>query len=192
MSFLDALLGRARAPKPVTDPLFALSTAEVSLRSEAGYAPAGRAGIVFRPAASHQFADAKQELNSLLELAAREMGSRLETNKDNYGYLWLLFTDSDWEDLVSLVHMAGTALTEEGFGEQLLAAVFRLEKEEGGRPLYLIYGYKRGRFYPFIPGPEAAREREEPEEMRIFALLERELPWEEDTSRWYPLWGCPV
>jgi len=88
--------------------------------------------------------------------------------------------------------MAGTPLSEEGFGEQLLAGVFRLEKEGEGGTLYLIYGYKRGKFYPFMPRPGGAKERDESGEMRVYALLERELPWEKDTSRWYPLWDCPV
>lgn len=192
MSFWDSLLGRFRPAKPVTDPLFALSTAWVSFGSETGYHPAGSAGIVLRPATSQQFSETQQRIRELLELMGGETGSKIQMQSDPYGYLWLLFRDPDWEDMVALVHMAGTSITEEGYGEQLLAAVFRLQQAGNGKTLFLIYGYKRGRFYPFIPRQAKEQERDQPEEMRVYALLENELPWEKDLQRWYPLWDCPV
>ncbi|MDN5347947.1 MAG: hypothetical protein PWP65_1511 [Clostridia bacterium] len=192
MGFLDALFGRARPPQPKIEPLFALSTAWVALQSKLGWVPAGRAGLVLKPATGHDFSEAAREVEGLLKLAGEEMGSRLEEKKDEYGYTWLLVQDKDWEDLVSLVHVAGQTLTEKGYGTQLLAAVFRMQREgEESPPLYLIFSYKRGKFYPFIPlGKD--RERDNAEEMRLYSLLEKELPWENDLSRWYPLWDCPV
>ena len=38
-----------------------------------------------------------------------------------------------------------------GYGDRLLAAVFSFE--EKGRPIYFIYNFKRGAYYPFVPAP---------------------------------------
>ncbi len=190
MSFLDALLGRTRVPPARTEPLFTLSTAVITLESDLGWHPGGRAGVVLRPAADSLYAGAQEETRELVSLAAQEMASGVEVKKDEFGYQWLLFADRDWEDLVALAHMAGQNLKENGAGDRLLAAVFRLEKE--GQVLYLIFSYKRGAFYPFIPVNDREKQRDNANEMRLAALMERELPWEKDMARWYPLWGCPV
>ena len=50
------------------------------------------------------------------------------------------------------MHAVAQGLEEQGFGPQLLAAVFRFEG--GKHPVYWIYGYKRGAFWPFVPTGE--------------------------------------
>ncbi|MDN5344503.1 MAG: hypothetical protein PWQ18_614 [Clostridia bacterium] len=190
MSFWDALLGRTRLPPAKTEPLFALSTAVITLESDLGWRPGGRAGVVLRPAEDSSYAGAREETEELVNLAAREMQSQVEVQRDEYGYQWLIFADQDWEDLVALAHMAGQNLKDTGAGDRLLAAVFRLQK--GGQVLYLIFSYKRGAFYPFIPVDEENKKRDNAAEMRLAALMDKELPWEKDYTRWYPLWGCPV
>lgn len=190
MSLWDALLGRTRVPPARTEPLFALSTAIITLESDLGWQPGGRAGVVLRPAEDSFYTGASEETEELVSLAAREMQGHLENRRDEYGYQWLIFADRDWEDLVALAHMAGQNLKEKGAGDRLLAAVFKLVK--GERVLYLIYSYKRGAFYPFIPVDEGGKKRDNAAEMRLAALMEKELPWEKDVTRWYPLWGCPV
>ncbi|WP_338819228.1 hypothetical protein MTCOM_06470 [Moorella thermoacetica] len=190
MSLLDALLGRTRVPPARTEPLFALSTAIISLEDDLGWHPGGRAGVVLRPAEDSFYARAQEETGELVALAALEMKGHVENQRDEYGYQWLIFSDQDWEDLVALAHMAGQNLKEKGAGDRLLAAVFKLEKDK--QVLYLIFNYKRGAFYPFIPLAGKDKERDNAQEMRLAALMEKELPWEKDFSRWYPLWGCPV
>ena len=37
-----------------------------------------------------------------------------------------------------------------------------------------------------------AQARDNEAEFRIKAQLARELPWEEDTARWFPLWDIPL
>lgn len=193
MSFWDAVLGRTRPVKPRMDPLFALSTALITIETELDWVPAGRAGVVLRPASSQDFRQAVDETESLLQMAVREMDSRSEILTDEYGYRWVIVSDPDWDDLVALVHIVGTTLQEKDFGEQLLAAVFRLgRREQPSAPCYLIYNYKRGTFYPFFPRSGQRQERDHGEEMHVYSLLEKELLWEKDLSRWYPLWGCPV
>lgn len=192
MGFFDALLGRSKPPPPKKEPLFALVTALVTLQVKLGWAIAGRAGLVFRPVSTQEFQEIAKELQELLKLAGEEMESKFETNEDEYNYQWFLFSDPDGEDLVTLVHLAAQTLSESGFGGQLLAAVFRFQDEnrhEKG-PLYLVFNYKQGKFYPFLP--QGNKKRNEAEEMRVYSALERELPWEKDLNNWYPLWGCPV
>ncbi|EQD47252.1 hypothetical protein B1A_14382, partial [mine drainage metagenome] len=70
----------------------------------------------------------------------------------------------------------------------LLASVFRLQEDNS--PTYLVYNYKRGRFYPFRPRGSA--DRDESREIQLSTLLRKALPIEEDLERWYPLWDCPV
>ena len=64
-------------------------------------------------------------------------------------------------------------LEEAGFGGQLLAAVFKFEG--GKEPVYWVYGYKRGAFWPFVPAGEG-KERDNAEELELKAKLEKELP----------------
>ena len=47
------------------------------------------------------------------------------------------------------INTVSTQLEGGGYGDRLLAAVFAFEEE--GRPLYFIYNFKRGAFYPFVP-----------------------------------------
>ena len=56
------------------------------------------------------------------------------------------------------LNTVSTELQGGGYGDRLLAAVFAFEEE--GRPLYFIYNFKRGTYYPFVPkGNAGARLR---------------------------------
>ncbi|HEY8498413.1 MAG TPA: hypothetical protein VIK90_04105 [Limnochordales bacterium] len=201
--WLDALMGRTRLVKPRPDQLFALSTARTTLEEQLGWVGAGRAGLCLKPVVTGDYAAAQRDLVDLVRMGAKESQSHLEVVQDSYRYTWLLMEDPDFEDLLTLVHMAAETLDEQGYGTQILSAVFRfkpggpmaLAPEPGADRLYLIYNYKRGRFYPFVPrgaGKGPADGRHESGELHAAALLSRELPIEPDPSRWYPLWDCPV
>ncbi len=199
MGFFDILFGRSRPRRARLDPLFALTTAALTFKTELGWVTRGRAGLVLRPVRSRDYRTTEKELRDLLELAIQETKTGLKIQTDEYRYRWIVFEDPDWDDLVSLIHLAGQTLAEKGYGTQLLAAVFPFKQEDDPEgkeeTLYLIFNYKRGVFYPFLPRGGAAapaKERDTAEETRIQAFLERELPWEKDLSYWYPLWGCPV
>ena len=125
----------------------------------------------------------------VLAVAARDSGSKVRRHEDTYGYTWLTIEDPDFEDLVTSTHLVSSELQARGFGEQLLAALFRFE---GGRhPVYLLYSYKRAKFWPFIPTGEDQK-RDNAEEIRLKNELEKELPMEEDLSRWFGLFDSPV
>ena len=126
-------------------------------------------------------------MQELLELAARESDSRIERTTDDFGFEWLVIRDEQFEDLVTTVHLVGSELAERGFGPQLLAAVFKFQ---GAKPLYWIYGYKRGAFWPFVPVGE--RDRDNAEELELKAKMEKELPIEPDISVWFGLFGAPI
>ena len=72
-----------------------------------------------------------------------------------------------------------------GYGDRVLAAVFAFE--ENGRPVYFIYNFKRGGFYPFVPDRASKAARLE-RELRLKAQLGRRAALEEDMTRWFPLW----
>ncbi len=93
------------------------------------------------------------------------------------------------EDLVATVHLVGSELKARGFGAQLLAAVFRFAG--GKHPVYFVYGYKRGAFWPFVPTGED-KQRDNAEELELKAKLEGEVPIEPDLSRWLALFDAPV
>ena len=91
--------------------------------------------------------------------------------------------------MVSL-NTLSTELQGGGYGDRLLAAVFAFE--ENGKPLYFIYNFKRGAFYPFVPAP-GDKQRDSERELRLKAQLGAEgVPFEEDMTRWFPLWEIPL
>ena len=188
MGIRDVLFGRKGLKQAKREALFALPSAAVTMEVELGLKPAGVAAVVFKPLSAGEFVRAENELQELLDVAARESSSRIERRSDDYGYEWLVVRDVHFEDLVTTVHLIGSELAERGFGEQLLAAVFRFEGGKG--PLYWIYGYKRGAFWPFVPTGE--RERDNAEELELKAKLEKELPIEPDISMWFALFGLPI
>ncbi len=189
MGLTDVLFGRKRLKDARTDPLYALSTARVTLEVELGLKSSGRAAVTFKPLSSSDFVRAENELQALLETVATESQSRVTRRHDEFGYEWLIVEDPELEDLVAAVHLVGSELHARGFGAQLLAAVFRFDG--GAHPVYLIYGYKRGAWWPFVPKGKD-KERDNAEELELKAKLERELPIEPDLSRWLALFDAPV
>lgn len=187
--FLDSLLGRSKPIKPRRDNLFALSNAYVTLTSALGMMPGERAGVCFRPPEAAAFARLKPDISRLLAISAKETESQAEMRTDSYGFLWAVLVDPEFEDLLATTHVVTQMLEDEGFGESLLAAMFKFTVDQ--RPVYLVYNYKRGTFYPFVPLPGEQR-RDNAYELRLRAALDKDLPMEPDLERWYPLWGAPV
>jgi hypothetical protein len=184
----DILAGRKKLPGPKDDRLFALTTAAVTLQVELGLKTAGAAAIAFKPQSSGEFRSAFDEVDKLVEAVAAQSGSQVERKTDEYGYDWLVVRDPQLEDLVGTAHTLAAELTAQGFGEQLLAAIFRFDG--GTNPVYFIYGFKRGAFWPFVPSGE--EQRDNATELELKAKLEKELPIEQDLTRWLALFDAPV
>jgi hypothetical protein len=188
VGLLDTLFGKKRLKGANLDQLFALSIARVGLEADQGLKPSGAAAVIFKPLSAGEFVRAENELQELLDLAATESKSEIRRQSDAYGYEWLVVRDPDFEDLVTTSHLVSSELQERGFGEQLLAALFRFDGEN--HPVYLIYGYKRAAFWPFVPTGKD-QERDNAEELRLKSELEKELPIEQDISRWFALFDAP-
>jgi len=55
---------------------------------------------------------------------------------------------------------------------------------------FLVYLFKRGTFYPFVPdGPE---HRDNAAELRLQSLVAGDLAVEPELDRWFPLWDLPL
>jgi hypothetical protein len=189
MGFLDALFGGGKKLKaPARDRLFAMVTAQVTFETGLGLKHRPAAGIVFQPLATVDFAGIVKETEELLQGAAEDTGTKIETADDQFGYRWMVLRDDDFEDLVVSVNLVSSQLEGGGYGDRLLAAVFAFEEE--GRPLYFIYNFKRGAYYPFVPKGE--RQRDTERELRLKAQVGAELPIEPELERWFPLWDIPL
>jgi hypothetical protein len=184
----DILSGRKKLPGPRDDRLFALTTASVTLQTELGLTTAGAAAISFKPQSSGEFRSAFDDVDKLVDAVAQQCGSTVERQTDDFGYDWLVVHDPDLEDLVATAHTLASELTAQGFGEQLLAAIFRFKGDQD--PVYFIYGFKRGAFWPFVPNGKETRDNAT--ELELKAKLEHELPIEQDLTRWLALFDAPV
>ena len=189
MRIFDVIFGRTRPVRSKLERLFAMSTAYVTLTMDLQLAPSGRAGICFRPLNSAQFAARQRELDELLQISGRTTDTVVHTHQDSFGFQWVTLEDPELEDLIATIHLVSSTLQDHGFGEQLLAAVFKFLDQ--GRPAYWIYNYKRGSFYPFVPRGQA-QERDNAAELRLQAAMQKELPIEPELERWHPLWGIPL
>jgi hypothetical protein len=185
----NILFGRKKLKEPAADRLFALTTAAVTLDVECGLKPAGAGAVIFKPLSAGEFTQADQDVEQLLDSVAGGFGSKLERKNDSFGFEWVVIRDPDLEDQVSSVHAVASELTARGFGAQLLAAAFRFEG--GEHPVYWIYGFKSGTFWPFVPTGEQ-QGRDNARELELKAKLEKELPVEQDLSKWLALFDAPI
>jgi hypothetical protein len=184
----DVLFGRKKLAEPKDDHLFGLVTAAVTLDTELGLKTAGVAAIAFKPQSSGEFRSAFDEVDQLIEAVAQQCGSKVERQSDEFGFDWVIIHDPDLEDLVATAHTLSSELTAKGFGSQLLAAMFKFDGAQN--PVYWIYGFKRGAFWPFVPiGKD---KRDNATELELKAKLEGELPIEQDLTAWLALFDAPV
>jgi hypothetical protein len=184
----DVLFGRKKLAEPKDDRLFGLTTAAVTLDTELRLKTAGVAAIAFKPQSSGEFRSAFDDIDQLVEAVAQSSGSQIERKSDEFGFDWIVVRDEQLEDLVGAVHTVASEMTAKGFGAQLLAADFKFDG--GEHPVYWIYGFKRGAFWPFVPVGD--NKRDNATELELKAKLEHELPIEQDLTRWLALFDAPV
>jgi hypothetical protein len=190
MGLLDILTGKRKLAKPAPDRLFAMATAGVTLETEMGLHSAGKAAIVFQPLATGDFDAIVADMEEVVRGTGEDTGTSVERSDDSFGYRWMVLSDPDFEDLVVGVNGVSSALEAGGYGERILCAVFGF-KDAQDKPVYWIYNYKRGTFYPFVPaGGEQRRDSER--ELRLKAQIGADLPVEAELERWFPLWGIPI
>jgi hypothetical protein len=192
MGFFDVITGKRKLAKPAPDRLFAMTTAYVTFQTELGLLSRGTAAIVFQPLATADFNSIVKDMEEVLHATGDETGTQIDTSDDKFGYRWMILRDDDFDDLVVGINAVSTALEAGGYGERLLCAVFAFEEESTKRPVYFIYNYKRGTFYPFVPATGGGEMRDNEVELRLKAQVGNELPIEAELERWFPLWGIPI
>jgi PspA associated protein B len=201
----DILTGRHQVKGPAPDRLFAISTAYVDLQAEHQIDPAGRAAIVFQALSSSEFESTLKEMEAVVTSTGGDSGTTVSTQDDSFGYRWMILRSPagapSVEDLAVGINAVASSIETAGFGERLLCAVFAFADAGsagaaagagGGHPIYFIYNYKRGYWYPFVPAPGGSEERSTERELQLKAQIGEELPLEPEIERWFPLWGIPI
>jgi hypothetical protein len=190
MGFMDTFRGKRKLRQPTEDRLFAMSTAVIPIE-EGGLKSTGKAAMVFQPLGTTDFDAIVAEMQEVLQLTGDETGTTIESRDDTFGYRWMVLADDEFEDLVVGLNAVNSALRDGGYGDRVLAAVFPF-RDESGQAVDFIYNIKRAAYYPFVPKAQSSQARDNERELRLKAQLERDLPFEQDLGRWFPLWGAPI
>jgi PspA associated protein B len=160
----------------------------VTLDVQCGLKTAGKGAVIFKPLSAGGFTQVDRDVEQLLEGVAADQQSKLSRKTDAFGFDWVIVDDPDLEDQVTAVHAVASEFQARGFGGQLLAAAFSFEGDR--EPVYWIYGFKTGTFWPFVP--TGSKERDNARELELKAKLEPELPVEPDLSKWLALFDAPI
>ena len=211
MGIFSSIMGKTKPVQANLDEMFALPSASITLQSAAGMSCSGHAGVCFKPPSGQGFEEMQAEVVSLLSMDGT---GGLHQEKDSFGYRWLVVEDTDIEQLVTRIHLVNSSLSDSGWGPQLLCSVFGLAELPGdaasgadtespalvqatagpGHLLtstaFLVYLFKRGSFYPFVPDGKEHRDTEQ--ELKLRSLVADDLTVETDLDRWFPLWDLPV
>ena len=190
MGLLEVITGRHKLKGPAPDRLFAITTCAVQLQAAQGIEPAGQAAIVFQALATAEFTAALRDTEDVVKATGADTGTTVSTQDDDYGYRWMILKAPGVDDLAVGINAVASSIETAGHGDRLLCAVFAFR--DGQRPIYFIYNYKRGYWYPFAPKPGANQERDTEHELQLKAQIGPELPIEPELERWFPLWGTPI
>ncbi len=185
MGFWDSILGRSTPPKADLDALFAVPQAALSLQTE-GFAPTGQGAVCYRSGEGGAFATVEQQAEQLIATD----GSQVARTDDTYGFRWFSVTKppGDVSGLVTDLHAVNSSLRDAGFDQALLCSTVVFTAPEGRR-MALVYLYKRGTFYPFVPLD--ATHRDNALELQVRGIVDADITVEQDLSRWLAIWGAP-
>ena len=161
----------------------------MTLDVECSLRTAGAGAVIFKPLSAGEFSQVDRDVEELLQSVAADSGSKLDRKTDSFGFEWVIVRDPDLEDQVTAVHAVASEFEARGFGGQLLAAAFRFGDD--GQPAYWIYGFKTGTWWPFVP-TGSKQERDNARELELKAKLEKELPIEQDLTKWLALFDAPI
>jgi hypothetical protein len=186
MGLLDTILGRTKPAKPDLDELFALPSAAVTLQAGMGLDPTGVGSVCVKPAEGAGFAGLRDQIDQLLAAD----NDKYDESKGEFGFSWITRRGSaaDVPDLISDLHTVNASLSDAGFGPALLCTLVGFRSAEHPR-VGLVYLYKRGTWYPFVPaGPQR---RDNMVELEVKQVVGSDLKIEPDLARWFPVWGAP-
>ncbi len=187
--FIRSLLGTAAehgAKKP-SDPedLIALSRTSLALETELGLKPLHEGALSFSNVDSASFDNALKEVEEVIEHddSVDKTDVSVEQTK---GTTWIRIKDRNIESLIVNLQYGASAMDSVDYDSRLLAAVLPLEIPSEQRIAYIIYSFRRGKFYPFVP--LESKERDTNLELKIAQIIENEIELEPDRGYWYPLW----
>jgi hypothetical protein len=208
---------RLNNPLVDADSIISLSTASVKLDDALGLKSTGKCGICVKSVDTPGFKEMKKNVDDFLSVASGgnsgEYNFSYRSLLDDYGYLWFVLKGKKIEDLVAGITSIADTVHEKGFSKQLLATVFEFtngyDVQDRGDGLagesssgrYLIYNNKTDRFYPFVPlnsgkgnnnNNPSQRKRNIVEEKKIMEEIGKDIPFEKDMGKWYPIWNIPV
>lgn len=157
--------------------------------------------MCFKAIDAQSFTSARAEITGLLTLedgsnaaSTADSGVTLREATDGFGYSWMVLDGTDFDTLVTRTHFVNSTLNDHGFGPQLLCSVFGFRPVDAAQPAlattYLVYLFKQGTFYPFVPIDKEHRNNEV--ELRIKNELATELTIEPQLDRWFPMWDLPL
>ncbi len=180
-----------------SDLIFSLSSSHITLDRKVGLVTTGRCLLVIKTNSGQYFREMEQEVKRFLNALEAEDSSAVDlhydTITDYHGYLWIVLYGKRIEDLLAGLTAVGDLVMERGFSDQMLAAVFQFYNErDNNQSSFLVYDYKRNKFYPFVPLSHKRKIRNTTEEMRIMETMADEMPFEKDKDLWYPLWNLPL
>ena len=191
MRFFGKFIKKKYNSKTDSDVLFSLSSAYLTIESKMGLKNSGRCALSLKSISGMYFNEMKDDIKRFLDISKTDFELTYRTVTDSYGYLWVILEGKRMEDLLAGISAVGDTVDEKGFSNQLLAAIFEFT-DNRNRKEYLIYNYKRNRFYPFVPLDNGKKSRNTEEEMKIMATIGDEVPLERDMTLWYPLWDLPL
>jgi hypothetical protein len=180
-----------------SDLIFSLSSSHITLDRKIGLVTTGRCVLVIKTNGGQYFREMEQEVKRFLDALETEDSSTVDLHHDTitdyHGYLWIVLYGKRIEDLLAGMTAVGDLVMERGFSNQILAAAFQFYNErDNNQSSFLVYDYKRNKFYPFVPVSHKRKTRNRTEEIRIMETMADEMPFEKDKDLWYPLWNLPL
>ncbi|HZD35217.1 MAG TPA: hypothetical protein VE130_08445 [Nitrososphaeraceae archaeon] len=177
--------------------LFSLTSAHVTLETKLGLISTNRCGICVKNVNGTYFSNTIREVQEFLRISSSEFQTKHILVNDRYGYLWIVIRGLSIEDILVASNGIEDIITDRGFRDQVLAAVFEFRKDPVSssssnkvEPQFLIFNYNRQKFYPFVPLGIQEKRRNDLE-LTIMSIISKEIPWESDMTLWYPLWDMP-
>ena len=190
VGFLDVLMGRRKLAQPAPDRLFAMSTAYVTMETGLGLTTRGAAAIVFQPLATADFESIVRDMEEVVRATASDSGTTVDQLRRQLRLPLARAPRQRLRRLVVGINAVSSALEAGGYGERVLCAVFAFEDGDARSPVYWIYNYKRGAFYPFAPAA-GAEQRDNERELVLKAQIGKELPGRAGARAVVPAVGNP-
>lgn len=179
--------------------IFSLASAYITLEIKLGLTSTNRCGLCIKNVNGTYFSDTVSEVQEFLKISSNEFQTEYVVVNDKYGYLWIMLKGMSVEDILVASNGIADVIIDRGFKDQMLAAAFEFRKVvtpssnlDGTQlePQFLIFNYKRGKFYPFVP-LGAQEKRRNDYELTLMSIISKEVPWEADMNVWYPMWEMP-